>query len=87
MEAAFKTFLDYREAVRGAKDDPDRRREAAIPLYELAAEEALARARLAASTPAGFRERWTLFWCNHFTVSAAKNQDTTVAVGPFEREA
>ncbi len=86
MKAAFKTFLDYREAVRGAKDDPDRRREASIPIFELAAEEALARARLAASTQAGFRERWTLFWCNHFTV-AAKNQDTTVAVGPFEREA
>ncbi|HQN52149.1 MAG TPA: DUF1800 family protein, partial [Phenylobacterium sp.] len=31
-----------------------------------------ARARLAALTEAGFRERWTLFWANHFTVSAAK---------------
>ncbi|MDP9104194.1 MAG: DUF1800 family protein, partial [Pseudomonadota bacterium] len=86
MQTAFKTFLNYREAIKGAKDDPERRREASIPLFELAAEEALARARLAATTPAGFRERWTLFWCNHFTV-AAKNQDTTVAVGPFEREA
>ena len=46
----------------------------------------LARARLAASTPAGFRERWALFWANHFTVSATK-QVTSVLIGPFEREA
>lgn len=46
----------------------------------------LARARLAANTPAGFRERWALFWANHFTVSATK-QITSVLIGPFEREA
>ena len=86
MQAAFRHFVDYQQAIKGAKDDPELRRQATQPIYELAAEEALARARLAAQTPAGFRERWTLFWCNHFTV-AAKNLDTTVAVGPFEREA
>jgi uncharacterized protein (DUF1800 family) len=48
--------------------------------------EFLARARLGCQTDAGFRERWTLFWCNHFTV-AAKNLQTAVLVGPFEREA
>jgi uncharacterized protein (DUF1800 family) len=46
----------------------------------------LARARLAANTPAAFRERWALFWANHFTVSATK-QITSVLIGPFEREA
>lgn len=46
----------------------------------------LARAQLGASTPAGFAERWTLFWANHFTVSSTK-QITSVLVGPFEREA
>lgn len=46
----------------------------------------LARAQLGASTPAAFRERWTLFWANHFTVSATK-QITSVLIGPFEREA
>lgn len=46
----------------------------------------LARARLGASTSAAFRERWTLFWANHFTVSATK-QLTSVLIGPFEREA
>ena len=45
-----------------------------------------ARAQLGANTPAAFRERWTLFWANHFTVSANKLQTATV-VGPFEQEA
>ncbi|THD66256.1 MAG: DUF1800 family protein [Phenylobacterium sp.] len=45
-----------------------------------------ARTQLAASTDAGFRERWTLFWANHFTVSATKAITGTV-VGPFEEEA
>lgn len=45
-----------------------------------------ARARLGAETDAGFRERWTLFWANHFTVSANKLVTATV-VGPFENEA
>jgi uncharacterized protein (DUF1800 family) len=46
----------------------------------------LARARLATNTDATFRERWALFWANHFTVSATK-QITSVLIGPFEREA
>ncbi|HEX3700822.1 MAG TPA: DUF1800 family protein [Phenylobacterium sp.] len=46
----------------------------------------LARVRLAAATDAGFRERWTLFWANHFTV-AAKNLQTALVVGPYEAEA
>ena len=45
-----------------------------------------ARAQLASTTDAGFRERWTLFWANHFTVSANKLVTATV-VGPFEQEA
>lgn len=46
----------------------------------------LARARLGATTPAGFRERWALFWANHFTVSANKLATAALA-GPFEEEA
>jgi uncharacterized protein (DUF1800 family) len=46
----------------------------------------LARVQLGATTDAGFRERWALFWCNHFTVSATKAQTATL-VGPFEQEA
>ena len=40
----------------------------------------------ASQTDAGFRERWALFWFNHFTVGQ-KNLQTVVLVGPFEREA
>jgi uncharacterized protein (DUF1800 family) len=86
MQAAFRLFGDYQEQQKLAKDDPMLRREAIAPIYESAGEEILARARLAAATPAGFRERWTLFWSNHFTM-AAKGLPETVAVGPFEREA
>ena len=46
----------------------------------------LARAQLGASTSASFRERWALFWFNHFTVSAVK-LESAVVTGPFEREA
>ena len=49
-------------------------------------QEFLARTRLGASTPASFRERWALFWADHFTVSATK-QASAVVVGAFEREA
>ncbi|HEY2752711.1 MAG TPA: DUF1800 family protein [Phenylobacterium sp.] len=45
-----------------------------------------ARAQLAVTTEAAFRERWALFWANHFTVSATKAITGTV-VGPFEEEA
>ncbi len=48
-------------------------------------EEFIGRAQLAASTDASFRERWVLFWSNHFTVSATKGQTRPLA-GPFERE-
>lgn len=51
-----------------------------------AAGDVLGRVRLAAETQASFRERWALFWANHFTVSATKAQVATL-VGPFENEA
>ncbi len=55
-------------------------------IREGAAEDFLVRAKLAASTNASFRERWAMFWCNHFTVSGVK-LITAVTVGPFEQEA
>ncbi|HEX3887233.1 MAG TPA: DUF1800 family protein [Phenylobacterium sp.] len=45
-----------------------------------------ARAQLAATTDAAFRERWATFWANHFTVSATKAITGSV-IGPFEEEA
>jgi uncharacterized protein (DUF1800 family) len=67
--------------------DPQAARRLAVqPILQDVAQEMLGRVRLGATTPAGFRERWALFWANHFTV-AAKSIQTSVAVGPFEREA
>ncbi|WP_231733280.1 MULTISPECIES: DUF1800 family protein [unclassified Phenylobacterium] len=51
-----------------------------------AAGDVLARLQLATDTDAGFRERWALFWANHFTVSATKAQVAGL-VGPYEVEA
>ena len=45
-----------------------------------------AKSTLAMTTQAAFRERWTAFWCDHFTVSAVKLASANQA-GPFEREA
>ncbi|WP_246263525.1 DUF1800 domain-containing protein [Caulobacter soli] len=46
----------------------------------------LARAQLGATTDAAFRERWALFWANHFTVSSSR-QNVGPLIGPFEQEA
>jgi uncharacterized protein (DUF1800 family) len=62
------------------------RRAARKPLEDGVRDEILARTGLAAATDAPFRERWALFWANHFTVSTAKPA-TAVLAGPFEREA
>lgn len=93
---AFRAYQTERREMRraaGDGDGPDAMdsqrdpvRIAARMLREGTAVDFLARARLAATTPAGFRERWALFWANHFTVSAVKLVTATVA-GPFEQEA
>ena len=49
-------------------------------------EDFMARLKLATLTPDGFRERWAQFWLNHFTVAAAKVNDSAL-MGPFENEA
>ena len=86
MREAYGVFASYQDQKKADKGDPLARRDAVAPLYQMAGEEILARARLAAGTGAPFRERWALFWANHFTVSA-KSLPMTVATGPFEREA
>ncbi len=77
-----------------AMTDAERsRRDAADPVKQIGnilrrdiAQDFGARTQLAVTTDAGFRERWALFWANHFTVSATKAITGTV-VGPFEDEA
>lgn len=64
----------------------DARRDSRRDLVQDTAREFLARAQLGATTDAGFAERWTLFWANAFTASAAKFQ-AAVFIGPYEREA
>ena len=99
-ETAARRIADLREfqqsrqmAKREIAGDPQTAAEARDPvklaqkmLRQDTAGDFLARTQLAATTPAGFRERWALFWSNHFTVAANKLQTATV-VGPFETEA
>lgn len=61
-------------------------RAAALAMHQGENEALLGRLQLGATTPAGFRERWALFWLNHFTVSADKKKAAPL-VGPFETEA
>lgn len=78
---------DRREAkARGDQDGADPVKQIQKMLRQEAGGDFTARARLGALTEAGFRERWTLFWANHFTVSATKAVTATL-VGPFEQEA
>jgi uncharacterized protein (DUF1800 family) len=76
------------EAVGGDPSGPARDpvKVAQKMLREDTAEDFLARARLGATTEAPFRERWALFFANHFTVAGNKLQ-TAMVVGPFEAEA
>ena len=86
----FGEFHDYQMQRRDAKQDGNAKSDAvkalARDLRDEAGADFLDRARLATSTADGFRERWALFWANHFTVSAAKPAAAGL-IGPFEREA
>jgi uncharacterized protein (DUF1800 family) len=86
-------FRDYRRQrlmaeqsgqAKGDGDDPVMKARQFV--RENASGDILARVRLATQTEAGFRERWALFWANHFTVSAIK-APVAGLVGPFENEA
>ena len=92
-ETSAQRFSEYRQFVMekrdakmagDAKTDPVM--EARKMIRQGAGADFLARVRLGATTDNGFKERWTLFWANHFTVSAQK-LITANLVGPFEQEA
>ncbi|HVP84991.1 MAG TPA: DUF1800 family protein [Rhizomicrobium sp.] len=68
------------------EDFKGERKDIILPMLKGVRDEIFARTVLAAQTTAPFRERWTLFWANHFTVSSSKLQ-SAVLCGPFEREA
>jgi uncharacterized protein (DUF1800 family) len=81
--------MEKQEVANGPAQDADRRDPVKLAQKMLRDDtqvDFLARMQLATTTPASFRERWTLFWTNHFTV-AAKNLQTATVVGPYEAEA
>jgi uncharacterized protein (DUF1800 family) len=83
----FRDFQQLRAEAKQAGQTPAGPTMDALKALHAAAEaDVLARAALAATTDAGFRERWALFWGNHFTVAAGKTI-TTILAGPFETEA
>ena len=85
--AELARYQAERRAAKAAGDPKaDPVKAARMLIRDSAGDEFLARARLAAATGAGFRERWTLFWTNHFTVAANKLPAAALA-GAFEREA
>ncbi len=82
----FRDYQRQRQAARASGQNFDPVKFAGNLIRQDAGADFLARLRLAATTDADFRERWALFWFNHFTVSATKLQTATL-VGPFEAEA
>jgi len=82
----FREYQQERQAAKQSGQNFDPVKFAARLIRQDAGADFQARVRLAAVTDAGFRERWALFWCNHFTVAATKLQTATL-VGPFEQEA
>ena len=78
--------LQRRDAAAAGDPKSDPVKAAFKLIHDETGADFIARVRLASSTDADFRERWALFWCNHFTVSATKLQ-TALTVGPFEQEA
>ena len=83
----FQALLAYRAARQAAGQDMMARKAAAEPLNEALDNEILSRAWLGATAPASFRERWALFWGNHFSVSTKKGEELHATAAAFEREA
>jgi uncharacterized protein (DUF1800 family) len=88
--ARTRVFLDFKRDRRLDKQNNTPRSSdflmAKAKLHEGLAEDFGARLQHGVATPDGFRERWALFWSNHFTVSGVKN-DMAPFIGPFENEA
>jgi uncharacterized protein (DUF1800 family) len=82
----FREYQKQRQAAKLAGQIFDPVKFAGQLIRKDAGADFLARVKLGAATDASFRERWALFWANHFTVSATKLQTATL-VGPFEQEA
>jgi len=90
MLAAFGDYKDARKKIKKSSSADDLKQQKRAAFFEMRRggewQELLGRDRLAATTQASFRERWTRFWANHFTVSGRKPA-IAFLTGPFEREA
>lgn len=88
--AAFREYRRERvmaeRAAKGEGKDDDPVKASRNFIRRSAVGDAQARLSQSVASEAGFRERWALFWANHFTVSATKVQAATL-VGPYENEA
>jgi uncharacterized protein (DUF1800 family) len=78
--------IERREAKASGQLVPDPVMQVRRLIRDDAGADIMARLNLAATTDAAFRERWALFWANHFTVSGLKVV-TANLIGPFEQEA
>jgi uncharacterized protein (DUF1800 family) len=78
--------VQIQKSGQGAEQVSEQLRTLRRNIQSATAMDFIERARLATATPHGFRERWSLFWSNHFTVSAVK-LSTALLCGPFEKEA
>lgn len=58
-----------------------------VRLRDVMMMDAKARIDHALAAPAGFAERWVLFWSNHFCVALRRGQFMQGLAGPYEREA
>ncbi len=74
-------FAELRDSTDASELDEARNQLRGLHLQEL-----LARIRFGVTTTRPLHERLVRFWSNHFTV-AARNPQTTLLAGPFEREA
>lgn len=70
------------QAAANPPPDPD-----AVRLRDIMMMDAKARFEQALAAPAGFAERWVMFWSNHFCVALRRGQIMQGVTGPYEREA
>ncbi|MEO7026675.1 MAG: DUF1800 family protein, partial [Caulobacteraceae bacterium] len=83
--AAFHAYKQRSHAEKMAHQAKSASSKSAIRLLRREGDtDLLGRMQLAADTSASFRERWAMFWANHFTVSG-KRAAVAPLVGPFEQ--
>lgn len=83
--ASLASYFGERRRQADSPEAQERLRQGIAEMRGALVREVIARNTQAATTPAGFAERWVRFWSNHFTVAATRVETISLA-GPFERE-